>query len=307
VKTTPLPQGIITPLVALVTETGAPDVEAMNALVEHQISGRVSGILVNGSMGELGNLTGSQRHAMARTVVTAAAGRIPVWAGAAGLGTADTVTSAKESADAGVDAVLALPPLFFDVSDTELMRHFEAVGTSIDVPLLAYDVPPRTPRKLAPVLIAKLAADGVIQGVKDSSGNLSAARQLCLLTESYPDFRAYIGTEVAIDAAVALGFDGSVPGLANILPGVGAAIDAAARRGDYAEAEQSQLIYVDLLRLLDIPLAGASPVTVAFDAFKAATTRVLRLSQSGTLPPLTAPDQEFLDNVAAIVDPLLPK
>jgi 4-hydroxy-tetrahydrodipicolinate synthase len=242
---------------------------------------------------------------MLRVVVDAAGGRLPVWCGVAGLGTTEVVEAAAEAEGAGADALLVLPPLFFDMSDAELERHFAAVSAAVGVPVLAYDVPPRTPRKLPPSLIGRLGAAGSIQGVKDSSGSVTAARLLCLLTSEISGFACYIGTEAAIDAAVALGFAGSVPGLANILPAVAARVDAAARAGDWSAAEQDQRIYVALLELLSLPLADASPVTVAFDAFKAATAHVLGIEQPRTaLRPMTAPDAAFIDAVTAIVDPL---
>lgn len=300
-----LPDGIITPLVAFVTDTGEPDVKAMSALVEHQIVGGVAGVLVNGSMGELGNLSPAQRLEMLHVVTAAAAGRLPVWCGVAGLGTREAVTAAVAAEEAGAHALLVLPPMFFDMSDAELERHYAAVSSAVSVPMLAYDVPPRTPRKLAPALVARMGAAGSIQGVKDSSGSITAGRQLCLLTSAIPGFRCYIGTEVAIDAARALGFAGSVPGLANILPAVATRIDACARDGDLAAAEESQRIYAALLALLDLPLEGGSPVAVAFDSFKAATARVLGTeTPESALSPMTPPDRAFLDAVAAIVDPL---
>ncbi|WP_166350642.1 dihydrodipicolinate synthase family protein [Phytoactinopolyspora limicola] len=300
-----LPIGIVTPLVAMTSTDGKPDEDAVRALIDRQVAGGVRAVLVNGSMGELGNLTVEQRITMTETVVRAVAGRLPVWAGAAGLGTAETVENAMGSTAVGADAILALQPLFFDLSDSELERHFTAVASAIDVPLLAYDVPQRTPRKLPVQLTAKMARDGIIQGVKDSSGDLTAARELTLATDDISHFARYMGTEIAIDAAVTLGFHGSVPGLANILPAVGAAIDSAAREGDFSAAAQSQGIYAALLKLLNIPLAGAGGISVAAGAFKAAVNHVLGRAHSPAMPPLTQPDAEFLNSIAAVVDPLL--
>jgi 4-hydroxy-tetrahydrodipicolinate synthase len=256
-------------------------------------------------MGELGNLTPDQRQAMLETVVGAAAGRVPVWSGVAGLSTGEAVASARRAATAGADALLALPPLYFDYSDVELARHFGAISDAVQVPLLAYDIPQRSPRKLPLTLVAELAASGVLAGIKDSSADLTAARQLCFRTAEIPGFRPYIGTEVAIDAAVTLGFAGSVPGLANILPDVGVAIDAAARSGDFAAADRAQRIYLGLMQLLQIPLAAGSGLSVSTNAFKAATCRVIGLGSFHPVPPVTAPDAAFLDSVTAVLDPLL--
>ncbi len=299
-----LPQGIVTPLVAFVTDRAEPDTDAMAALVEHQIAGGIAGLLVNGSMGELGNLTAPQRVVMLRTVVGIVQHRLPIWAGVAGLGTAEAVVGAVEAEAAGADMVLVLPPLYLAASDAELERHFAAVASAVSIPVLAYDLPQRAPRKLTPESVARLGNDGVLAGIKDSSGDLTVGRRMCLRTADIPGFRCYAGTEVAIDAAPALGFSGSVPGLANIFPDVASTIDAAARRGDTAAAVQAQRVFDDLMNLLAIPLDGAGPATVAFDSFKAATARVLGIPNPITLAPMTPPTPEFLDAVAAIVDRL---
>lgn len=299
-----LPQGIVTPLVALVTDHADPDTGAMAALVEHQIGAGVAAVLVNGSMGELGNLTAAQRVVMIETVAAQVDRRIPVWAGVGALGTAEAVAAAVDAQAAGADALLVLPPLYFVTSDDEVERHYTAVAAAVSIPVLAYDLPQRAPRKLAPESVARLGRAGVLAGIKDSSGDLTLGRRMCLETSDIPGFRCYAGTEIAIDAAPALGFAGAVPGLANILPDVAVAIDTAARRGDAQAAEQAQRVYVELFGLTGIPLAGAGPATVAFNSFKAATAHVLGIPNPATLAPMTPPDAAFLDAVVAIVDRL---
>src|SRR5690606_1032299 len=104
------------------------------ALVEQQIAGGVAGLLVNGSTGELGNLTPAEQSAVLRAVAEATSGRLPIWAGVAGLGTADAVIAATAAEADGADALLALPPLFFDASDAELADHFRAVASAVSIP-----------------------------------------------------------------------------------------------------------------------------------------------------------------------------
>jgi dihydrodipicolinate synthase/N-acetylneuraminate lyase len=88
------------------------------------------------------------------------------------------------------------------------------------------------------------------------------------------------------------------------MPKVAVDIDSLARAGDFPAADERQRVYAALLELAALPLAGGSPVTVAFGSFKAATARVLGLEPPVTLPPLVAPDDAFLQAVAEILDPL---
>ena len=297
----PLPSGIVTPLVAFVTPQGEPDAAAMKALVDSQVTAGVAAVLINGSMGEIGLLTPAQREGLLATVVEAAAGRVSVWCGVGALSTPETAGHAADAGAGGADAVLALTPLYHELGDLEIRRHYETVAAASSVPLLAYDIPQRTPRKIPPAVIAALAADGVLHGVKDSSGDLTQGRVVCLQTADIDGFRCYAGTDLAIDAVPALGFVGSVPGLANVLPEVAVAIDTAARAGDPITAARQQRAFLELMTLVQIPLPGGGPSSVAFDSIKAATAHVLGLGEPVTLPPLTPPDNAYLAAVSATV------
>lgn len=299
-----LPKGVVTPLVTFLAADGAVDREATAALVEHQIAGGVGGVLANGSTGELGNLTPAERLAVLRAVVEEVRGRVPVWSGVVGLGTSEAVIAARDAVAAGADALLVLPPLFFDAGDQELAAHFGAVSRAVDVPVLAYDVPPRTPRKLPVSLVADLAREGVLQGVKDSSGDLTAGRRTCEATAGVPGFRAYVGSELTLDLAAQIGFDGVVPGLANVLPRPAVDAHGAAANGDVTAALATQRILSRLAAILDVPQAGTGTPNRAINAIKVATALILDLPVPGAIAPFVAPSPQFVAGIAGIVDPL---
>lgn len=296
-----LPTGVVTPLVLFRTSDGAPDRDAIEALVDQQVLGGVRGVLVNGSTGELGNLAPVERSTTLRAVVEVVSDQLPIWAGLAGLGTADAVIAAKQAESDGADALLVMPPLFFDTSDNELADHFRAVASAANIPVLAYDVPPRTPRKLSVTLVATLAEEGVLQGVKDSSGNLTAARQLCEATAHIDHFRTYLGSEITLDVASYLGFDGVVPGLANVLPASAVRVFEAAQAGNTARAASAQQTYQKLLTILDVPLAGAGFPAQAIAAIKVATAIALERPVPPMTVPFTQPDAGFVAAVADVV------
>jgi 4-hydroxy-tetrahydrodipicolinate synthase len=297
-----LPRGIVTPLVTFLDRDGGPDPAAMGALVEHQLAGGVQGVLAVGSTGELGNLSAEQRDRTIDVVAAAVAGRVPVWAGVVGLGTTDAVEAARRAVARGADALLVLPPLFFDSSDAELARHFRLVKDAVgDLPVVAYDVPPRTPRKLPTAVVADLAREGVLAGVKDSSGDLTGGRLTIEATADVPAFRNYIGSEITIDAALTLGFHGIVPGFANVLPAPGARIVAAFDAGDPAGVVAAQRDYLALFEVLRVPLAGAGGPAAAVNALKVGTAVALGLPVPAISEPMTQPDAAFAAAVRAIV------
>ena len=98
-------------------------------------------------------------------------------------------------------------------------RHFRAIREHTDLPLFAYDLPACVHTKLDPTMLVRLGEDGVLQGVKDSSGDDVSFRWLCLQNEDagHP-LQVLTGHEVVVDGAYLGGADGSVPGLANIDP-----------------------------------------------------------------------------------------
>ncbi|HZX07811.1 dihydrodipicolinate synthase family protein [Kribbella sp.] len=295
-----LPAGVVTPLVTFLDESGTrPHAGHLKILVDTQVAAGVHGLLAIGSTGELGSLSADGRRATVRVVVDAAAGRVPVWAGAGGLGTLDTVQAARDCVDAGADAVLALQPLFFDCSDDELYEHFAAIAGAVDVPVIAYNVPVRTPRALSQPLQERLVRDGVIAGIKDSSGDLAAGRLLCRALAG-TTAKVYSGGELTLDSALAAGFHGIVPGFANILPGPAVALWEHAGSND-KESLAAQESYLELFGILAAELPGAGFPARAIGAIKCAAAAALGLPVPRSTPPLTAPTAEFAAAVAAVV------
>lgn len=295
----PLPEGVVTPIVTFLEEPqGRVDRGAMQALVEFQVTNGVAGVLAAGSTGEVGNLSEVQHRDCIEAVVEAAGGRIPVWGGVAGLGTSETVRSALRAAEAGADALLVLPPLFYDVSNAELRTHFERVAEAVRIPILVYDVPPRTPRKLPNALVAALVKDGVIAGVKDSSGDITSSRLLMAALDGTPT-ALYWGTELLIDVAVQVGCRGTVPGFANLVPKACVETDRAARAGDWQRARAHQEEVIALFDLLYVPLEGASFTATALAAFKIATVASTGTGEVSCAEPFKPADERFRSEILA--------
>ena len=146
-------------------------------------------------------------------------GRVPVLAGIIDMETLRVVDQAKRATGYGVDALVATAPFYALGGPKETERHFRAIREHTDLPLFAYDLPVCVHTKLDPTMLVRLGTDGVIQGVKDSSGDDVSFRWLCLENEDagHP-LQIFTGHEVVVDGAYMCGADGSVPGLANIDP-----------------------------------------------------------------------------------------
>src|SRR5690606_9708899 len=163
--------GVIPPVVTPLTPDGDIDAASLERLVEFLIGAGVSGLFALGSSGETAFLTDARRDEALQVVVRTAAGRVPVLAGCIETTTGRVIERAEIAAKLGADAVVVTAPFYARIHPVEVDRHFRAVKAAVDLPLLAYDVPVSVHTKLTTDLVLSLAADGVVAGIKDSSGD----------------------------------------------------------------------------------------------------------------------------------------
>lgn len=268
---TPSYSGVIPPVVTPLTEDGELDRDSLERLVAHLIEGGVNGLFALGSSGETAYLTPRQQDAAVDTIVRASGGQVPVLVGAIETTTNKVVERAEASVKLGADAVVATAPFYTRTHPTEIERHFRDIAASVDVPVVAYDIPVCVHSKLSPELLLTLATDGVLAGVKDSSGDDGSFRRLCLGAARLPSFALLTGHELVVDAALLGGADGVVPGLGNVDPHGYRRLYDAAEAGDWTAAKSEQ---DRLTRLFEIALQAApgtaSPTAGGLGSFKTA-------------------------------------
>jgi 4-hydroxy-2-oxoglutarate aldolase len=177
----------------------------------------VNGIVVSGSTGEAPMLEpDEQRHlvGLAREVLTNGASLI---AGTGAESTRQTIALSKAAAAAGADAVLVRPPSYFSAGATPetLALHFRAVADASPVPVLIYNIPKYTHLSLAPALLQQLMSHERIIGVKDSSGD---PKNLAAYREAVPQWTVLAGSASLLYAALELGCQGGVIGVACFAP-----------------------------------------------------------------------------------------
>ncbi|MGI5347650.1 dihydrodipicolinate synthase family protein [Streptomyces sp. CA-250714] len=270
--------GVIPPLCTPLTAQRELDVGSLERLCGFLLDAGVDGLFVNGSTGELAYHTDEVRLAALRVVRRMAGGSVPVLVGAVDMTTNRVIAQARAARDAGADAVVATVPFYSPTHPGEMADHFRAVRQAVELPLWAYDIPGNVQRKLPAQVAAELAADGVLAGLKDSSGDLDGMRTLLELTEANgargTGFAVLTGSETMADTALALGADGIVPGLGNVDPHGFVALHRAARRGDAKEAaaEQARLRRLFALTTVGDP-ARIGTYSAAIGAFKEALRR----------------------------------
>lgn len=212
-------RGVIPPVVIPLTADRHLDLEALERTINRMINAGVDGLFFLGSSGEVAFLTDAQRYHVLQEAVAMVNHRVPVLAGIVDMETMRVIDQAKRASGYGVDAVVATAPFYALGGPKETERHFRAIREHTDLPLFAYDLPVCVHTKLDPSMLVRLGKDGVLQGVKDSSGDDVSFRWLVIENEDagHP-LQLLTGHEVVVDGAYLSGADGSVPGLANVDP-----------------------------------------------------------------------------------------
>ncbi|MFD7988950.1 dihydrodipicolinate synthase family protein [Kitasatospora indigofera] len=261
--------GVIPPVVTPLTADGEIDQTSLERLVGFLLEGGVSGLFALGSSSETAYLTEDRRSRVLEIIVGANAGQVPVIAGAIETTTDRVIERAEISRKLGADAVVATAPFYTRTHPTEIDRHFRLIARAVELPLFAYDVPVCVHSKLDTELVLGLAADGVLAGIKDSSGDDVGFRRLALGAAALPGFSVLTGHEAIVDAMLLGDADGAVPGLANVDPLGYTRLVAAAGAGDWvtAKAEQDRLA-----RLFEMVFVaqGTSGTAAGLGSFKTA-------------------------------------
>ncbi|MFF4499759.1 dihydrodipicolinate synthase family protein [Streptomyces sp. NPDC001401] len=266
--------GVVPPVCTPLTPDREVDVPSLLRLVDHLVGGGVHGLFVLGSSSEAAYLTDSQRRLVVEAVVAHVGGQLPVLAGAIDMTTPRVLDHVAAVTAAGADAVVVTAPFYAGTHPVEIARHYRVIAAASPVPVVAYDIPAAVHTKLPADVVLDLAAEGVLAGLKDSSGDLAGFRAVVTGARNRSDiggFSVLTGSELIIDAALAVGADGAVPGLANVDPHGYVRLDGLCRSGDWerARAEQERLCALfGMVRVGDPGRMGGS--SSALGAFKAA-------------------------------------
>ena len=296
--------GVVPPVATPLLPDGTIDHASLTHLVERLIDEGVSGLFALGSTGETAYFTDDQRVELLRTIVAANAGRVPVIAGAIELTAPRIIETARRLVEAGAQAIVTTAPLYTLNSAAEVADHFRTIAAAIDAPLWAYDVPVRVHTKLGVDLLVQLGTEGVIQGVKDSSGDDVSFRRLVAANEAAGrPLQLLTGHEVVVDAMALVGAAGVVPGLANVEAAGYVRLWNAAQQGDWtaARAEQERIN-----RLFDIVFQprGLSGDATGVGAFKAARHARGIIDHATMADTVQALDADAVAGIRAILDEL---
>jgi 4-hydroxy-tetrahydrodipicolinate synthase len=268
---------------ALVTpfKNGSLDEAAFRKLVDWQIAEGTTGLVPVGTTGESPTLSHDEHHKVVEWCVAEAKGRVPVIAGAGSNSTTEAVELAKHAEKAGADAVLVVTPYYNKPTQEGMYLHFKAINDAIGIPIIIYNIPPRSVVDMSVETMSRLYELTNIVGVKDATANLGRVSQQ--RHAMGPDFIQLSGEDMTALAYMAAGGHGCISVVSNVAPKACSDLMAAVFKGDYAAALKVQ----DRL----VPLHDAVFKEPGVSGAKHGLTLLGRIQEEVRLPliPVTEP------------------
>ncbi len=204
--------------VALITPfaNGKVDEKRFQDFVDWQIKEGTHGLVPVGTTGESPTLSHDEHRRVVDLCIEAAAGRVPVVAGAGSNSTEEAISLTRHAKQAGATAALVVTPYYNKPSQEGLYQHYKAIADAVELPIIIYNIPPRCVIDMSVETMARLAKHPNIVGVKDATNDL--ARPLKTRLAAGPEFCQLSGEDATVAAYLAQGGHGCISVTANVAP-----------------------------------------------------------------------------------------
>lgn len=265
------------------------DEAALRRLIEYQIEGGVDFLVACGTTGESVTMTEDEQARVVELTIEAAAGRVPVVAGAGGYNTREVIEKIERYAELGADAILSVTPYYNKPTQEGLYQHYRAISESSALPIILYNVPGRTGCNLEPALVARLAKFDNVIGIKEASGNISQIGEISSLVDE--SFLIFAGDDSVVLPVAALGGVGVISVASNFLPREVSRLTHASVDG---RLEEARALYRQLTPVFKAMFIESNPGPV-----KAALSMIGLIEEVYRLPmvPLSAANRAALESV----------
>jgi 4-hydroxy-tetrahydrodipicolinate synthase len=269
------------------------DEETLRRLVRRQISAGINFLVPCGTTGESPTLSHEEHLRVVAITLEEAKGKAPVLAGAGGYDTRTVIEMAREAERMGADGILSVTPYYNKPTQEGLYHHFKAIASAISLPIILYNVPPRTNVNIDPATVRRLSEIENIIGVKEASGNISQITQV--IQQVPEEFLVLSGDDALTLPLVAMGGRGIISVASNEIPAEMAQLARLCLAGNFAEARAMQRKW---LPLLEVNFIETNPTPV-----KAAMAEMGLLEPVFRLP-LVPPRTENLAKIRTVLESL---
>lgn len=243
---------------ALVTPfwNGRVNYPMLEQLLRRQIEAGIRAIVLCGTTGESATLSDGEKLEILGRAKAYAGGACKIIAGTGSNNTEHAVALSRAAEKIGVDGLLVVTPYYNKSTPSGLLAHYSAVCNAVHIPVIAYNVPSRTGVDIPVEVFPALAAIPNLAGVKEASPDIS---KIAKIAASCPGFPIWSGNDDQAVAVMALGGQGVISVVSNILPGKTQAMAAAALDGDFDTASALQL---EMLPLIEALFCEVNPIPV---------------------------------------------
>lgn len=231
-------EGIFCPTVTFYDARGRVDVATYEKHLRNLVGAGLQGVVPMGTMGEFTLLSEDERRTLARASVEAMDGKGKVLVATGSPSTEVAVGLSRHAEDVGANAVVVVTPFYLRPSREGLRQHYEAIHRAVGLPVLAYNLPSFTGYSLENDLVVELAREGILQGLKDTEGNL--AKDLALLADLPKDFSLLTGADPIFLGLALQGGSGGILGTSNFFPATVEEMYRSLREGNLPRAAEIQ-------------------------------------------------------------------
>jgi 4-hydroxy-tetrahydrodipicolinate synthase len=269
------------------------DEDALRRLIRRQIAAEINFLVPCGTTGESPTLSQEEHLRVVAITIEEAKGKVPVLAGAGGYNTHHAVVMAKEVERLGADGILSVTPYYNKPTQEGLYQHFKAIASATSLPIILYNVPPRTNVNIDPPTLRRLSEIENIIGVKEASGNIA---QMTQVIQQVPEqFIVLSGDDALTLPLAAMGGRGLISVTSNEIPAEMTRLVQLCLAGEFATARALQR---KLLPLIEINFIETNPGPV-----KAAMAEMGLLEPAWRLP-LVPPRPENLAKIHTVLESL---
>lgn len=229
-------RGSLVALVTPMTANGSIDNDALDSLIDWHLESGTHGIVPVGTTGESATLNVREHLSVIERTLHRVAGRVPVVAGTGANATAEAIELTQDAKVAGADACLLVTPYYNKPTQEGLFQHYCAIADAVDIPMVLYNVPPRTACDMSAETVARLAPVPQIIGIKEACGDADRVRDIRALVPD--DFIVLSGEDAQTMTMFGYGAVGTISVTANVLPELMSKFCASFLDGNVAQAEK---------------------------------------------------------------------
>jgi 4-hydroxy-tetrahydrodipicolinate synthase len=269
------------------------DEDGLRRLIRRQIAAGINFLVPCGTTGESPTLSHEEHLRVVAITVEEAKGKVPVLAGAGGYDTRKVIEMVREIERLGADGILSVTPYYNKPTQEGLYHHYKAIASSISLPIILYNVPPRTNVNIEPATLRRLSEIENIIGVKEASGNIA---QMTQVIQQVPEqFIVLSGDDALTLPLVAMGGRGLISVTSNEIPAEMTRLVQLCLEGEFKTA---RALHRKLLPLIEVNFIETNPTPV-----KAGMAEMGLLEPVWRLP-LVPPRTENLAKIRSVLESL---